>query len=130
MNSAVHNEEVYSKEERVEILKKMQKTSDTFYRMAIHTNCHPFIEFCGLMNEYIKICESAHKEGIDFTNTSIHTRGALPLTPPQARYIGEKFGCIFANSLTQDPECLETFLQELGISVPQQPEEEALHRSA
>ncbi|MEG4032213.1 hypothetical protein QUA26_29020, partial [Microcoleus sp. Pol12A4] len=40
-----------------EILEAMKAASHNYYRDAIATNCHTFIEFTGLINEYIKICE-------------------------------------------------------------------------
>ena len=46
----------------------MQAASDAFYRSAVSIGNHPFIEFAGLMNEYITACRAAHTEGIDFTD--------------------------------------------------------------
>ena len=71
--------ECYSREEREEILKKMKQASNVFYAMATGTGCHPFIEFTGLMNEYIKMCEDAHAKGIDFTQCNAHSGQALPM---------------------------------------------------
>lgn len=54
--------------ERVVMLRRMREASSVFYGLAVQAGCHPFIEFTGLMNEYIKCCEAAHKAGIDFAS--------------------------------------------------------------
>lgn len=55
------------KTELAEIIKQMRQLSNQFYVGAITIGNHPFIEFTGLMNEYIEACKEALKEGIDFT---------------------------------------------------------------
>jgi len=42
-----------------EKLDAMAQASGAFYAAAIRIGNHPFIEFTGLMNEYIKICADA-----------------------------------------------------------------------
>lgn len=82
------------------MIAKMRRASDHFYRDAVHTGCHPFIEFTGLMNEYIKICEQALAQGVDFTETSIHGSGKpLPMQSFQRDYLNEKLECIYGHSL-------------------------------
>ena len=83
-------------------IKKMQNVSDAFYQGAINTGNHAFIEFCGLMNEYIKVCYDALNEGIDFTMANKHTGQALPLKMHHSAYLGEKIGCIYGEMLA-DP---------------------------
>ena len=77
----------------------MKAASKNYYREAIATNCHTFIEFTGLINEYIKVCEENLKVGIDFTQTSGHRpeEPALKIQPHQLHYINDKLGCIFPN---------------------------------
>ena len=82
-------------EEREGALLEMQRASSAFYLLAIHIGVHPFIEFCGLMNEYIKACEDAHIQGIDFSECDIHTNKLLPLASFRVNYINEKLDCIF-----------------------------------
>jgi hypothetical protein len=84
--------------ERAVALEQMQAASDAFYRSAISIGNHPFIEFAGLMNEYITACRSAHKEGIDFTDCNKHNGQVLPLRPTMSDYINEKLECIFSGS--------------------------------
>lgn len=49
--------------ERLVALGRMQDASDAFYRSAVSIGNHPFIEFAGLMNQYITACRAAHREG-------------------------------------------------------------------
>lgn len=82
------------------MLDGMQAASGAFYRDAARIGCHPFIEFTGLMNEYIKLCEAAHAQGQDFTETSIHGSGQpLPMREHHRRYLKEKLECIYGHSL-------------------------------
>jgi len=82
-------------EERIIAVEQMQKASEAFYKAAIQIGNHPFIEFTGLMNEYIKACSEAHEMGIDFSECSTHTGIDLPLQSCQINYINEKLECIF-----------------------------------
>ena len=87
--------QVYTKGEREIMLSAMKATSDRFYASATAIGNHPFIEFCGLMNEYIKACKAAHDQGIDFTQCNTHSGQNLPLQPFMVDYINEKLECIF-----------------------------------
>ena len=105
---------VYNSKEREEILVKMETTIRTFYGMAASTGCHPFIEFCGLMGEYLKSCQLAHLRGLDFTQANRHSGQALSIETYQANYIGEKLGCIYGPTFS-DPEVFGAFLEALGL---------------
>jgi len=83
------------------VLVDMQIASDEFYRSAVAINNHPFIEFAGLMNEYIKLCREALKQGIDFTQASTHTGVALPFQAFHIAYLGDKLDCIYGPSIAQ-----------------------------
>lgn len=93
--------ETYNTEERAEILSQMHHAASVFYGMAVQTKCHPFLEFTGLMNEYIKLCKAAHEQGIDFTQANIHTGQALPMESYHIEYLGEKLGCIYGPALDE-----------------------------
>ena len=84
-----------------EILVAMKAASQNYYREAIATKCHTFIEFTGLMNEYIKICERNLKQrGLNFTETSIHTdKPRLHIEEWELDYINQKLQCIFPELL-------------------------------
>jgi hypothetical protein len=86
------------KQELKEVCNKMQSVSNTFYSGAVMTGNHAFIEFCGLMNEYIKACYDSIEKDVDFTQANVHTGKALPLAPYQLDYITEKFDCIYGGS--------------------------------
>lgn len=83
------------KEERELALVQMRRTSNVFYSQAVAISVHPFIEFCGLMNEYINACEAAHEKGIDFTQCNTHSGHNLPMQPFMVDYVNEKLECIF-----------------------------------
>jgi hypothetical protein len=84
-----------NEEERKIALKRMKDLSNFFYGSTTSIGVHPFIEFTGLINEYIKICERAHKNGIDFSSCNKHSGQQLPMEPHEVDYINEKLECIF-----------------------------------
>jgi hypothetical protein len=84
-----------NEEERETALELMHLASSNFYAMAQMIGVHPFIEFTGLINEYIKCCEKAHKEGIDFSQCNKHSGKELPIEDYSIDYINEKLECIF-----------------------------------
>lgn len=88
--------------EREQALASMQRTADSFYRSAVAIGNHPFIEFAGLMNEYITACRAAHAQGIDFSECNRHSGVALPLHPVMADYVNEKLECIFSGAKVLD----------------------------
>lgn len=81
--------------ERATALHYMRAASSQFYAAAVRIGNHPFIEFTGLMNEYIKCCDAAHKAGVDFTDCSAHSGLQLPMPPYAVDYVNEKLECIF-----------------------------------
>lgn len=106
-------EPVYNKAERDEILKAMRSASERFYAMAVQTKCHPFIEFTGLMNEYIKVCQDASAKDIDFTQANTHTGQSLPIQTYHAAYLAEKLNCIYGPALLSSSEVRRTFIEVL-----------------
>lgn len=99
-----------------EILQAMEIAANNYYREAIATNCHTFIEFTGLINEYIKICERNLKQrGVDFTKTSAHCPGEpkLQIEGWELDYINDKLRCIFPNlQLVEIKDTLEAQTDE------------------
>ena len=85
----------YTVEERAAMLRRMRGASDYFYSMAVRIGVHAFIEFTGLMNEFIKLCEEAHEKGIDFTMANVHSGQHLPFQPHHIAYVYEKLECIY-----------------------------------
>lgn len=101
-----------SPEELKTIIADMKGASGAFYANAREIGNHAFIEFAGLMNEYIKICEDAAKNGQDFTMASTHTGNALPMKDYQAAYLAEKLDCIYGPALRQ-PDVKRAFCWKL-----------------
>jgi hypothetical protein len=91
----------------------MKIASAEFYRMATAIGVHSFIEFAGLMNEYINLCADALKGGQDYTQANVHTGTALPMQAYHARYLAEKLGCIYGSALTTSPQLTRAFLERL-----------------
>jgi hypothetical protein len=107
-------EDFYTAEERIDMLRKMRAASDAFYWAAFHARCHSFIEFAGFMNEFIALCAEAQEQGVDWTQSSVHNQAAtLPMQPWHAKYLGEKFGCIFAGTFAKRPELYAIFIEAL-----------------
>jgi hypothetical protein len=113
-------EELVPPEKRELMLAQMNQLIEAFYWRAFAIGCHPFIEFCGVMGEYLKVAQAAHAAGIDFTNTTAHSGFPLPIQPYNASYLGEKIGCIYGPAL-QDPENRRAFLEALGIGDKTEP---------
>lgn len=90
--------------EQDQAIKDMEEALNAFYRSAVAIGNHPFIEFAGLMNEYIKACAIARDKGIDFSDCNTHSGKELPMEPYQIEYVNEKLECIFTGrSFAQNP---------------------------
>lgn len=88
----------HSSEELQEILKQMRMASAQFYVAAVRCGNHAFIEFTGLMNEYITVCEELQG---DFTQANVHGDTHLPFQEYHIAYIREKLECIFGDALLE-----------------------------
>lgn len=77
------------------MLERMQQASNAFYGAAVQIGCHPFIEFTGLLNEYIQICVRAQEQNIDFTQCNTHSGVNLPMRHYEVDYVNQKLECIF-----------------------------------
>lgn len=94
----------YTTEERAKMLADMRRTSNFFYGAAIQIGCHAFIEFTGLMNEYIKVCEEAEARGeTEWPIANVHTGTHLRLKTHQVEYIREKLECIYGHEMFAHP---------------------------
>lgn len=84
-------------------LNAMQQATNEFYKTAIATNCHAFIEFTGLMNEYINSCREFQRNNPteDFRQCNVHTGKRLSLESYQVDYIHEKLTCIYQQNVFQ-----------------------------
>jgi hypothetical protein len=88
--------QVYSADERGIMLAQMELVSAQFYRAATRIGNHPFIEFAGLMNEYIKIWRDANAKSIDFTQCNTHAGNHLAMAPYQVDHVNEKRECFLS----------------------------------
>lgn len=95
------------------MLKQMRAASRTFYGLATLSGCHPFIEFCGLMEEFIKVCQVANDNGQDFFLASTHTGIELPFESYNLEYLAEKLNCIYGPSLLSKKENRDAFIKVL-----------------
>jgi hypothetical protein len=87
------------KAELENVIQRMRTVSNAFYYSAVHVGNHAFIEFCGLMNEYIQVCALTLEGGHDYTETTGHGSGAgLRMEDFHRAYIAEKLECIFSTS--------------------------------
>lgn len=81
--------------EREVALQRMDETIRRFYSTAVQIGCHPFVEFAGVMQAYLKTCQRAHEDGIDFTECNRHAGHPLPMEEFEVAYLNEKLNCIF-----------------------------------
>lgn len=105
-------EQIFNKHEREQQLAKMRVVSDTFYYSAIKINVHAFIEFCGLMNKFIDICERTSDAGVDFNTANRHVGQALKVETHDIEYLAEKFECIFGATFEGNPELKALFIKK------------------
>ena len=83
-----------------ESLLAMQGIVNAFYRAAVFTNCHAFLEFAGIMEEFLKVCRHNLERGIDFRDCHEHSGIELHLEPWHLNYINQKLRCIFGGRLS------------------------------
>lgn len=108
--------ETLTEERRLEledIIRQMKAASNIFYSTAVKIGVHQFIEFNGLLTEYINVCRRMLSSGIDF-----QTNQQRPL-PENMHYVAEKLECIWGAALA-NPELMTSFLCGLHhLPVPQ-----------
>lgn len=104
------NPEGYSAKEAQEILHGMRHASSAFYAIARQAGCHSFIEFAGLMNEYIAVCTDMTAVGdLSWIHANTHSDRSLALREHHVRYLAEKLDCIYGASLRASPSLAEAF---------------------
>lgn len=108
------NEEIgYTREQLTKMVEDMQKVSNNFYGEAVKIGNHSFIEFAGLMNEYINMCAETLARDGDFTRANTHTGIGLVMMDYQAAYLAEKLNCIYGPTLAGDPKLAEEFVKRV-----------------
>lgn len=109
-----------TREQAEAALVQMNRTSNAFYVGAVKSGVHAFIEFTGLMNEYIKICEEMTAE-YDFSwhVANIHSQDDyLKFQPHHAAYLAEKLDCIYGKSLRSSEAIQRAFAGEQPKNEP------------
>ena len=105
------------KQELEEQLVRMEHLRQKFYLMAVMIGVHGFIEFAGLMGDYINCCHDTLRAGQDFTECNVHGGVPLMMQDYQAAYLGEKFGCIYGPALNAEPALRDAFEQAWAYEV-------------
>jgi hypothetical protein len=107
-----------TEEELTGIIEEMKQIAQIFYMLCTKAGlahrCHPFLEFTGLMREYIHGCTMLTREGSDFRRSSGHSNKESAQLPIDIRYIAEKLNCIFGPTLRAG-ESKELFLKLMGL---------------
>lgn len=104
------NPEGYSDTEAQDILARMTNASLAFYAMARQAGCHSFIEFAGLMNEYINVCRDMTAAGdLTWIHANTHSERGVALRAHHISYLAEKLDCIYGASLRASPELARAF---------------------
>jgi hypothetical protein len=108
----------YSRAELEDMLTKMEAASSVFYGLAVRSGCHAFIEFTGLMNEFIKVCRQTMDAGIAFAFSNTHNDTPLVVHPYNMQYMAEKLDCIFGPVFRASPEMRDVFLNAMDFPAP------------
>ena len=85
-------------------LERMASVCEAFYLAAVATDCHAFIEFTGLLGEFLNVCRDAEDSGNrTWMGANVHG-GHLPMAPFRLGYLREKLACIYGPALLADAE--------------------------
>lgn len=107
----------YQRDELLEIIDRMKGAADQtywiFFRAGIGERAHAFIEFNGLLQKYVSMCEEAAHAGIDFTHANVHSGESFPVQPHDLKYLAEKLRCIFGPFIDANPEAKRAFFDTL-----------------
>ena len=105
----------YNKEELQAITQKMRNTSNRVYVLLQSCGVHAFIEFNGLMQKYVDLCQRAADEGVDFTMFNTHNDKTFEVQDHDVVYLAEKFDCIFGPLFRKDPALWKLFKEKLEL---------------
>lgn len=74
---------------------------------------HAFIEFCGLMREWVLIARDTLAAGVPAHVANTHTGTPLVMAPHRAAYLIEKLDCIFGPAFRHDREARAALIATL-----------------
>lgn len=91
---------------------QMYKVIDRFHdsAIAISPPIHPFVEFTGLMHEFLAMCDQTIQKDRDFSRATNHGRQALDISMENAACLGKKFAHIFGSTFQCSPLACAIFL--------------------
>lgn len=115
MNAPVQRREDfgYTPEMLADVLAKMEAALGKIYWILFQTGCHPFIEFNGLMHQFVQVCRRASEKGIPFPMANEHTGVPLPVELHDVQYMGEKLRCIFGPIIDSNEEARRALFEAL-----------------
>ena len=90
---------MYTREEQEKMIRVMKEISTRFYCDAAATGNFQFVQFTGLINEFVKICEETMKAGIDFNECTGAFGRELVIQPYNIEYIREKLLRIYGENI-------------------------------
>ena len=105
----------YNKEELQAITLKMREVANRVYPLLQSCNVHAFIEFNGLMQKYVDLCQRAADEGVDFVMFNTHNDKSFEVQEHDVVYMAEKFDCIFGPLFRKDPKLWKLFKEQLDL---------------
>lgn len=103
----------YSIEDLLKICRKMDAVVEKIYPMMTSCEVHPFVEFNGLMREYVVICRILARSGVAFPFASNHGTMAVEVPDYTIEYMAEKLGCIFAPMIRGNPRAKDILVRAL-----------------
>jgi hypothetical protein len=96
-----------TKEDRLKTLAKMKVAVTGFYLDAQACGIHPFLEFAGFMQEYLKMLQGMLVKDIDFMDNELRAQ------PYEMEYVAEKLDCIYGDA-ARDPKNASAFYKALA----------------
>lgn len=104
----------FDKPARLKMIEDMREAAKRFYGAAVGTRSHAFLEFTGLMNEYVAIAEHAESQGNEhWPQANQHIAIPLPLQPHNVVYLADKLACIYGQTLRNNNQLRRLFTEQL-----------------
>jgi hypothetical protein len=95
--------------DRTKLINSLTDAADAFYKSALSTDLHTWLELTGLMREMIKIYGAMLGEGVDPMCNSPRPK------KHNMNYIAEKLDCIFGEAMRSNPELVQAFASALQM---------------
>ncbi len=87
------------KEECLRLCAALSSAVTDFYyvlfRLGTGGRFHAFVEWCGVMQEHVKITTDLLNADVDAFNMNVHSGQTLPVPSYRLAYLAEKMECIF-----------------------------------